>query len=88
MHASLVSLVVVIIAAFLTPIVLNRLRLKSVPVVVAEMIAGLIIGKSGFDWVEHGPWIEILSSLGLIFLMFLSGVEIDFSMFLNSRKKR
>lgn len=88
MHASLVSLVVVIIAAFLTPIVLNRLRLKSVPVVVAEMIAGLIIGKSGFNWVEHGPWIEILSSLGLIFLMFLSGVEIDFSMFLNSRKKR
>jgi monovalent cation:H+ antiporter-2, CPA2 family len=84
MHASLISLVVVTVAAFLTPIVLNRLRLKSVPVVVAEIIAGLIIGKSGFDLVQHGPWIDILSSLGFIFLMFLSGVEIDFSVFVNN----
>ncbi|MGV3467348.1 MAG: monovalent cation:proton antiporter family protein [Heyndrickxia sp.] len=81
MHASLMSLVIVVVAAFLTPIILNRLRLKSVPVVVAEIIAGLIIGKTGLDLIQHGPWIDILSTLGFIFLMFLSGVEIDFTVF-------
>jgi len=75
------SLVIVVVAAFLTPIILNRLRLKSIPVVVAEIIAGLIIGKSGLDLIQHGPWIDILSTLGFIFLMFLSGVEIDFTVF-------
>jgi Kef-type K+ transport system membrane component KefB len=47
-HTSVSSLVVVLIIAFLTPILLHRFRL-SIPVVVAEIIMGLIIGKSGFD---------------------------------------
>ncbi|MBM7644047.1 CPA2 family monovalent cation:H+ antiporter-2 [Scopulibacillus daqui] len=88
MHtSSITSLIVVLIAAFFTPIVLNRLKLKAIPVVVAEIIAGLIIGKSGLDIVHHGPWIDIMSSFGFIFLMFLSGVEIDFSVFVNSNKR-
>ncbi|UOQ43416.1 cation:proton antiporter [Halobacillus salinarum] len=79
--ASVTSLVIVIIAAFLTPILLHRLKLTIIPVVVAEIIVGLIIGKSGFNIVDESSWLEILSTLGFIFLMFLSGLEIDFSIF-------
>ncbi|WP_257349124.1 monovalent cation:proton antiporter family protein [Pseudalkalibacillus decolorationis] len=86
-HASLTSLIVVIVAAFLTPILLKKFRLTLIPVVVAEIIAGLIIGKSGFDLVQPDPWIAILSTLGFIFLMFLSGVEIDFSVFTNNKNR-
>ncbi|MGP4076939.1 monovalent cation:proton antiporter family protein [Halobacillus sp. K22] len=85
--ASVTSLVIVILAAFITPILLHRFKLNMIPVVVAEIIVGLIIGKSGFDIVEQGSWLEILSTLGFIFLMFLSGLEIDFSIFAR-RKKR
>ncbi|TCP22315.1 transporter (CPA2 family) [Scopulibacillus darangshiensis] len=88
MHSSVTSLIVVLIAAFLTPIILNKLKLNVIPVVVAEIIAGLIIGQSGFDLVHHGHWIDILSTLGFIYLMFLSGVEIDFSVFLTNGKKK
>lgn len=84
---SITSLVIVIIVAFLTPILLYRLRLTVIPVVVAEIIMGIIIGKSGFDVVEPGMWIETLSTLGFIFLMFLSGVEIDFTVFASKKKK-
>ncbi|MFD1017880.1 monovalent cation:proton antiporter family protein [Thalassobacillus hwangdonensis] len=84
--ASVTSLVIVILAAFITPILLHRFKLKAIPVVVAEIIVGLIIGKSGFDIVESSDWLEILSTLGFIFLMFLSGLEIDFSIF-GRRKK-
>lgn len=86
-HASVTSLVIVLIVAFLTPIILHRLRLNIIPVVVAEIIMGLIIGKSGFNIVHPDQWLEILSTLGFIFLMFLSGVEIDFSAFARNKKK-
>ncbi|MCA1039552.1 monovalent cation:proton antiporter family protein [Bacillus infantis] len=85
--ASVASLVIVILAAFITPIVLHRLKLSFIPVVVAEIIVGLIIGKSGFDLVHEDMWLETLSTLGFIFLMFLSGLEIDFSAFKKSKKK-
>lgn len=81
------SLVIVILAAFLTPILLHRLRLNIIPVVVAEIIVGLIIGESGFQLVHPDMWLETLSLLGFIFLMFLSGVEIDFSAFAGGKKK-
>ncbi|KOO50336.1 monovalent cation:proton antiporter family protein [Priestia koreensis] len=85
--ASITSLVIVVIAAFLTPILLHRFKLRILPVVVAEIIMGLIIGKSGLDIVKPDMWIETLSSLGFIFLMFLSGLEIDFSAFAGNKKK-
>lgn len=84
---SVASLVIVIIIAFLTPILLHRFRLNFIPVVVAEIIMGLIIGKSGFDIVHEDMWLETLSTLGFIFLMFLSGLEIDFSAFTGNKKK-
>ncbi|WP_053220344.1 monovalent cation:proton antiporter family protein [Virgibacillus senegalensis] len=86
---SVTSLVIVILAAFFTPILMHRLRLKAIPVVVAEIIVGLIIGHSGFNIVDDSTWLETLSTLGFIFLMFLSGLEIDFSIFAKKgRNKR
>jgi monovalent cation:H+ antiporter-2, CPA2 family len=87
-HTSVTSLIFVLLAAFVTPIILKRFRLNIIPVVVAEIIVGLIIGKSGFDIVHPDPWINILSTLGFIFLMFLSGVEIDFSVFKSNKNKK
>lgn len=83
---SVTSLVIVIVAAFLTPIILHRFKLTMIPVVVAEIIIGLIIGNSGFNIVQPDDWLEILSTLGFIFLMFLSGLEIDFQAFSSSKK--
>lgn len=87
-HASVASLVIVILAAFITPILLHRLKLNFIPVVIAEIIVGLIIGRSGFDLVHHDMWLETLSTLGFIFLMFLSGLEIDFTAFSTHGKKK
>lgn len=85
---SLTSLMIVVGIAFLIPILLQYLNLRALPVVVAEIVAGLIIGKSGFDIVTDDPWLSLLSLLGFIYLMFLSGVEVDFSQFSRKSKKR
>jgi CPA2 family monovalent cation:H+ antiporter-2 len=85
--ASFSSLVIVLLAAFVTPLLLHRFKIKVMPVVVAEIIMGIIIGKSGFNLVQEDMWLETLSMLGFIFLMFLSGLEIDFTAFIGGRKK-
>ncbi|MBS4177388.1 monovalent cation:proton antiporter family protein [Lederbergia citrea] len=86
-ESSLISLVIVLIVAFITPLVLHRFRLTFMPVVIAEIIMGLIIGKSGLNLIHEGSWLTTLSTLGFIFLMFLSGLEIDFSAFKSNKKK-
>ena len=68
-------------AAFLTPILINRLRITFLPVVVAEILMGILIGHSFLNIVERDAMLNILSTLGFIFLMFLSGLEIDFKAF-------
>ncbi|OCA88122.1 hypothetical protein A8F94_09895 [Bacillus sp. FJAT-27225] len=85
-HASFTALMLVVSAAFLIPILLHRFRLKFMPVVVAEILVGIILGQSGLDIIHPGPWLEVLSALGLIYLMFLSGVEIDFTTFSKKGK--
>ncbi|WLR52891.1 cation:proton antiporter [Bacillus tianshenii] len=88
MHAnSLESLLIVTIAAFLVPVILEKFKLKFIPVVVAEIIVGILIGNSGFNLVVEDQWLELLSMLGFIYLMFLSGLEIDFSYFLGDKKE-
>ncbi|NBI29140.1 cation:proton antiporter domain-containing protein [Chengkuizengella marina] len=77
----LTSLMIVVTIAFLVPILLHRFHLKMIPVVVAEIIAGLIIGKSGLNLISEDQWLELLSLFGFIYLLFLSGLEIDFASF-------
>lgn len=82
------SLVIVVVAAFFTPILVNRLNISFLPVVVAEILMGVIIGNSFLNLVEKDSMLNILSTLGFIFLMFLSGLEIDFSAFKKDTRNR
>ena len=77
---SFVPLLIVFFLAFIVPMILLRFKNLRIPIVVGELIAGIIIGQSGLGWVEpHDPVLELLAEFGFVFLMFLSGVEIDFS---------
>jgi Kef-type K+ transport system membrane component KefB len=67
----------IVVFAFLIPILSDRI---GIPAVVGEIICGIIIGRSVlglFTSEEEG--IAFLASFGFIFLMFLVGLEIDFS---------
>lgn len=81
-----VPLLLILVLAFAVPILLSRFR--QVPVVVGEIIAGLIIGVSGFNLVSHEPVIDFLSDIGLAFLMFIAGMEIDFNILLPQKNNK
>jgi Kef-type K+ transport system membrane component KefB/Trk K+ transport system NAD-binding subunit len=75
---SFVPLLIVVALAFFVPLVLSRFKRLSLPVVVGEILAGIVVGDSGLRLVSHEPMLEILSLLGFAYLMFLSGLEVDF----------
>ncbi|MDO5376667.1 MAG: monovalent cation:proton antiporter family protein [Staphylococcus rostri] len=83
-----VSLVVVIVAALLTPIIISKLKIAFLPVIVAEILMGIVIGNSFLNLVHRDDVLNILSTLGFIFLMFLSGLEIDFSALKKDKSKK
>jgi Kef-type K+ transport system membrane component KefB len=72
------GLLVVVAVAFAAPFVLGLAPALRLPAVVLELVAGIAIGPSGFGWVEIDAPIEVLALVGLAFLLFLSGLEIDF----------
>ena len=77
---TLTPLLIITLLALLTPILLHRLRFLRIPVVVGEIVCGIIVGRSGFNIIQPSQWLDFLSLLGFTYLMFLSGLEIDFSM--------
>ena len=72
------GLVVVAAVAFSVPLLLGLAPSLRLPAVVLELVAGIAIGPSGLGWVELDQPIEVLSLIGLAFLLFLAGLEIDF----------
>ena len=47
------------------------------PLILAYLIAGFFIGPFGMGWVKSQESIQIISELGLIFMLFMIGLEID-----------
>lgn len=75
----LTPLLIVSGVAFLVPLLLSRV--KVIPVVVGEILLGILIGRSGFNLIDPDEFsLQLLSEIGFAFLMFLSGLEIDFTM--------
>jgi Kef-type K+ transport system membrane component KefB len=68
-------LIVALIAAG-APLLATTIRIK-VPAVVIEIVAGIVVGPSVLGWVDIDQPIEVLSLVGLAFLLFLAGLEID-----------
>ena len=82
------SLVIVALAAFATPMLLSRFKLSIIPTSVAEIIVGIILGQSCLNVIHINSLLSDLSTLGVILLLFLSGMEIDFSLFQRNREPR
>jgi Kef-type K+ transport system membrane component KefB len=72
------SLLVVVAVAALAPILADLSPRVRVPIVVAEVTLGIIVGPEVLGLATPDRFIEALSTFGLAFLFFLAGLEIDF----------
>jgi Kef-type K+ transport system membrane component KefB len=72
------GLLIVVAVAFAAPFVLGLFPRIALPSVVLEILAGIVIGPSVLGIVEVDQSISVISVIGLAFLLFLAGLEIDF----------
>lgn len=76
-----ISLLIILLAALVIPLAMARFKITFLPTAVVEIIVGILLGPSLFNWITNSETLEILQNVGVIFLLFLSGMEIDFSLF-------
>lgn len=76
----LLILVIILIA----PLILNRIK---IPPLLGMIIAGAIVGPNGFYLMERDSSIILSGTAGLLYIMFLAGLEIDMADFKKNSKK-
>lgn len=70
-----VAIFLVVLAIILiTPILLNKLK---IPHVIGLIVAGVLVGPYGFNILARDMSFEVFGQVGLLYLMFLAGIEID-----------
>jgi len=76
-NVSFSGLLIVAVVAFAAPLLLGLTPARRLPAIVLEIVAGIIIGPSVLGWVRVDLPLSILSVLGLAFLLFLAGLEVE-----------
>jgi Kef-type K+ transport system membrane component KefB len=74
---SLASAALVSLLALLAPLVVRLIRLP-VPDIVVQILFGVIVGPQVLGWARIDEPVRVLSLIGLSFLLFLAGLELDF----------
>jgi Kef-type K+ transport system membrane component KefB len=71
------NLLIVVTIGLLAPLALGFFPRFRLPAIVLEIVLGIVVGPSGLGWVKPDLPVSILALVGLAFLLFLSGLEID-----------
>ncbi|HEY8001572.1 MAG: cation:proton antiporter [Vicinamibacteria bacterium] len=77
MEISFENLLIVVAAGFSAPLLLGLVPGLRLPSVVLEIVIGILIGPAVLGWVEIDEPVEVMALVGLAFLLFLAGLEID-----------
>ena len=71
------NLLIVTAVGLIAPLALGFFPRLRLPAVVLELVLGIVIGPSGLGWAKADAPVSILALIGLAFVLFLSGLEID-----------
>ena len=75
---------VVLIIILSAPLLLNKIK---VPHLLGLIIAGAVIGPNGFNVLTRDSSIVVTGTTGLLYIMFLAGLEIDLAEFKKNKWK-
>ncbi len=78
----IVALVLLIL--LIGPVFFERIR---IPSIVGLLLSGALIGQHGFNLVPSDLEFSLLGTIGLLYLMFLAGLEIDLLDFIENKSK-
>jgi Kef-type K+ transport system membrane component KefB len=75
---SFTSVAVVAVVAVVAPLAIGFTGLR-LPAIVVEILLGIVVGPQVLGWASNDEPVQVLSLIGLAFLLLLAGLEIDFS---------
>ncbi|MBO5720196.1 MAG: cation:proton antiporter, partial [Bacteroidales bacterium] len=82
-NSALIFFIVLTIILF-APIILDRLH---IPHIIGLIFSGMLIGPHGFNLLAYDASFEIFGNVGLLYLMFLVGLEMSISDFKKNKKR-
>src|SRR5437899_1615156 len=71
------SVAVIAVIALIAPLAVGFTRLR-LPAIVVEILLGIVVGPQVLGWASNDEPVQVLSLIGLAFLLLLAGLEIDF----------
>lgn len=74
----------ILLIILVSPIVLRRLN---IPGIIVLIISGIVIGPYGVGLLEQSSAIDLFSTIGLLYIMFIAGLELDMNQFKANRNK-
>ncbi|MCI0919745.1 cation:proton antiporter [Sphingobacterium rhinopitheci] len=74
----------VLFIILLSPILLRSIK---VPGIIGLIISGVIIGPHGLNWLEKSSAVNLFSTIGLLYIMFIAGLELDMNEFKKTKHK-
>lgn len=84
MKDPVVIFLIILAITLLSPLVLGRLR---IPGIIGMIIAGVLLGPHGFGVLSNDASMSLFGKVGLLYIMFLAGLEVDMNDFKRSKNK-
>ena len=83
-QSSVLIFALILFIILLAPILFRRFK---VPGIIGLIIAGVIVGPHGLNLIAKNSAIDLFSTIGLLYIMFLAGLELDLKGFSNYKHK-
>jgi len=83
-HDPILVFSIILFIILLTPLLLDKIK---VPQIIGLIIAGIIVGPNGFNLLMRNDSVVLFGTVGLLYIMFLSGLEIDLNEFKKNKYK-
>lgn len=81
---SVLIFTLILLIILLSPILLRKIR---IPGIIGLIVSGVIIGPHGLNILERNSAVDLFSTIGLLYIMFIAGLELDLNEFRKTRHK-
>src|SRR3954470_22133920 len=78
MELTFTNLLIIVAIGFAAPLGLGFVPSVRVPSVVIEIVLGILVGPAVLGWVHVDDPVQVFATIGLAYLLFLAGLEVDF----------
>jgi Kef-type K+ transport system membrane component KefB len=80
----ILSFSLILLIILLSPILLRRLN---IPGIIGLILSGVVIGPYGYHLIENNDAVNLFSTIGLLYIMFIAGLELDLNEFKSHQRK-